>query len=152
MKNKTSACNLQVINHLTTVKKKIIRAHDAGAMDTSKPLHRRRCRVIAAHSPKPVFFFFFSAFWRAGGGKASVSSVATVSPDAARTRPLQAPSPHIPDPHVLRRQSFRSGLSRGGHGLPGSLPQWPAAKAGHGLWAPLQLCSHPWGVPCWHQG
>lgn len=35
MKNKTLACNLQVINHLTTVKKKIIRAHDAGAVNMS---------------------------------------------------------------------------------------------------------------------
>lgn len=63
MKNKTSACNLQVINHLTTVKK-MIRVHNSETMDLVKATapvmccRVRSCGVTAACSPNLLGFLF----------------------------------------------------------------------------------------------
>lgn len=70
MKTKTSACNLQVINHLTTVKK-MIRVHNSETMDLVKATAPvmccmvRGCEVTAACSPNLLSFcLLFGRHWR----------------------------------------------------------------------------------------
>lgn len=88
-----------------------------------------RFGVIAAYGPNLPFFF---GFWSTGGGKAFVSTVVTISPDAGRMRPLRTARCPIPEAHVPRRQSFRGGLTH-------SWPQELGWAGGYqGPWAPSQ--------------
>lgn len=117
----------------------------------------RGCRVIAAYSPKPAFVFCL-LFGERGEAKLSWAQ--------RWPSPLMLPGCHpftLPVLTSLMHTSPEgSHLGVGWHapgpescgwqGVPGSLPRWPGAKAGHGLWAPLQPCSHPWGMPHWHEG
>lgn len=88
MKNKTSACTLQVINHLITIKKKINQGTycwDKGHVKATSPVMRcvvGGCGVISAYSPNLLFFCLL--FWRTGGGKAFMSSAVNISSDVCQ--------------------------------------------------------------------
>lgn len=133
MKNKTSACTLQVINHLITIKKKIIRAHTAGTMDMSKLLHPWCAAWLEAVGSflliAQTCFFFCLLFWRTGEAKLSWAQQWTSPLMSARMRPLHAASPHVTKAHIPWQQEFRNGQTLSWprelrwEGVPQSLPQ-----------------------------
>lgn len=154
MKNKTSACNLQVINHKTTIKK-IIRVHNSEAMDLWRPLHRwcaawsEAVGSLLLVAQTCWFCLLFGRHGRQSFHEFSVEHLLWCVPGWALCTLTVLPSLwqhvpegsnsgggwHSPDPGSADRMGL------------GSLPQgW--------LWSTGSLVAllPPLGVPCHHKG
>lgn len=87
MKNKTSACNLQVISHLPTSGKWALRHITLGEGDaraTSPVMHTRSQRLWGSLLLVDQNLLFFVCFLEARGGKAVKAQQELTSPRAAR--------------------------------------------------------------------
>lgn len=153
MKNKTSGCTLQVINHLITIKKKNNQGTycwDNGHVKATSPVMRYvvgGCGVISAYSPNLLFFclLFLKDRGRQSFHELSGEHLLWRLPgwDPFMLPVLTWLRHTYPDSRNLGMGRHSPGTgSCGGRGY-----RSPCPRAGCNLWAPLQPRSHPWGVP-----
>lgn len=150
MKNKTSACNLQVINHKTTIKK-IIRVYNSEAMDPWRPLHRwcaAWSEAVGSLLLVAQTCWFSVCFLEGMGGKVFMSSVLSISSDVCQDE-LSA---HCQSSHPCGNTYPKAVIPEGADTLltPDLQTEWgrdPCPRAGCGPQAPSQPCSHSWGCP-----